>query len=388
MRRSLLAAMMVASLAAPSIEAQDASPQAPRRTPRRLVYGLIGAAVGAGAAAFYISAKDEGVTPGMCAEESCVITFSLGIGTLVGYTVGREFDQLHALRYRGRTALRPTEVSVQLTGEPLVLAVRDSIVATGGPGGIQVFTSRAAMTSSGTRAAGMRGISALDIARGSAALVVGSTSGTYLYPPRTGPGVLVREGEATAIAAGSDRLYLAGRGRIEVAPLDADTTGSWPAIDAGGRVVTLAWDSSRNILWAIVDSAIVGFRASGDSLERLGEVNVGATARRLAVNGSRLAVAGGEGGVHLIDASDPARPAVLWHWTDARFVYDVSMFAQRLYVAAGVEGVYLLDVSGAAPVVLGLARDLGFATALAVSGEHTFVLDRGANALRRFRSDF
>ena len=118
MRRSLLAAMLVASLAAPSVEAQDASPQAPRRTPRRLVYGLIGAAVGAGAAAFYISAKDEGVTPGMCSEESCVVTFSLGIGTLVGYTVGREFDQLHALRYRGRTALRPTEVSVPLSGTP------------------------------------------------------------------------------------------------------------------------------------------------------------------------------------------------------------------------------------------------------------------------------
>ena len=59
-----------------------------------------------------------------------------------------------------------------------------------------------------------------------------------------------------------------------------------------------------------------------------------------------------------------------------------------LYVAAGVEGVYVLDIGGASPVVLGLARDLGFATALAASGGHTFVLDRGTNALRRFRSDF
>lgn len=386
-RRAILAVALLATLTAPSVEAQTTA-EPPRRTPRRLVFGLIGAAVGAGAAAFYMSARDEGVTPGLCAEESCVITFSLGLGTLVGYTVGREFDQLHALRYRGRTALRPAEVSASLSGEPILLAARDSMVVAGGPGGIQVFQSRAGLVRSGVRAAGIRGISGLDITGASGGIAVGSTSGTYLYPPKEGPGTLVREGEATAMVAGGDRLYLAVTSRIEVAPLGADTSGGWPGIDAGGRVATLAWDASRSILWAIVDSALVAFRPAGDSLEKVGELTVGATARRVAVDGSRLAVAAGESGVHFIDASDPARPTVQWHWTDARFVYDASIFAQRLYVAAGVEGVYLLDVSGASPVVLGLARELGFATALAASGDHTFVLDRGANALRRFRSDF
>lgn len=386
-RRAVLAGTFLATLAASSLEAQ-ATPEAPRRTPRRLVYGLIGAAVGAGAAAFYMSARDEGVTPGLCAEESCVITFSLGVGTLVGYTVGREFDQLHALRYRGRTALRPAEVSAALVGEPILLTARDSMVVAGGPGGIQVFHSRAGLVRSGVRAAGIRGISGLDITTASGGIAVGSTSGTYLYPPAEGPGTLVREGEATAMVSGGDRLYLGVNSRIEVAPLDADTSGGWPGIDAGGRVATLAWDASRSLLWAIVDSALVAFRPDADSLRKVGEVILGTPARRVAVDGSRIAVAAGESGLHLIDASDPARPAVRWRWTDARFVYDASMFGQRLYVAAGVEGVYLLDVSGASPVVLGLARELGFATALAASGGHTFVLDRGANALRRIRSDF
>jgi hypothetical protein len=387
MKRALLMAAMAGNLIASALPAQ-ASPEPTKRTPRRLVYGLIGAAVGAGAAAFYVSAQDDGVTPGLCSQTSCVATFSVGLGTLVGYMVGREFDQLHALRYKGRTPLRPVESSAPLTGEPMLLVARDSLVVAGGPGGLQVFNSREGLMPTATRASGIRGISALDIAGSAAALAVGSTSGTYIYPPRNGPGVLIREGEATALAAGGELLYLGAGQRILVAPVSADTTGNWPGIDAGGRVETLAWDGRRGLLWAIVDTLLVAYRPAGDSLERVGGVGVGGTGRRIAIEGTRVAVASGENGVRLIDASDPARPSARWHWPDARFVYDVSMFAQRLYVAAGVEGVYVLDVSGAAPVVLGLARDLGFATALAASGGNTFVLDRGTNALRRFRSDF
>ncbi len=386
MKRALLIALLVANSAAPALQAQ--APEPSKRTPRRLVYGLIGAAVGAGAAAFYMSAKDEGVTPGLCSQESCVITFSLGLGTLVGYMVGREFDQLHALRYRGRAALHPADVAASLTGEPMLLVARDSLVVAGGAGGLQVFRSQGGLSSVGTRAAGSRGISALDIAGAGKSLAVGSTSGTYIYPPSTGPGSLIREGEATALAAGAERLYLGTNSRILIAPIGADSIGDWPGIAAGGRVETLAWDASRSLLWAIVDSSLVAYRPAGDSLERLGEVSVGPAGRRVAVSGSRIAIASGENGVRLVDASNPAQPVLRWHWPDARFVYDVSMFEQRLYVAAGVEGVYVLDVSGPSPVVLGLARDLGFATALATSGPHTFVLDRGTNALRRFRSDF
>ena len=388
MKRALLLAVMAGNLIGSTLEAQAPPAEPSTRTPRRLVYGVIGGIIGAGAAAFYMSAKDDGVTPGLCAQASCVATFSVGLGTLVGFMVGREFDQLHALRYRGRAALRPRDVSAPLSGEPMLLVARDSLVVAGGPGGLQVFSSRDGLTPTATRAAGIRGISALDIAGSAAGLAVGSASGTYLYPPRTGPGILIREGEATALAAGGEMLYLGAGTRILVAPVGADTTGHWPGIAAGGRVETLAWDGARGLLWAIVDSLLVAYRPAGDSLEQLGSVAVGATGRRIAIEGTRVAVAGGESGVRLIDASDPAQPSPRWHWPDARFVYDVSMFAQRLYVAAGVEGVYVLDISGATPVVLGLARDLGFATALAASGDHTFVLDRGTNALRRFRSDF
>ena len=388
MRHLVLIATFAVTLIAPTLEAQSAAPQAPKRVPRRLVYGAIGAAFGAGAAAFYMSAKDQGVTPGLCSQNSCVITFSLGLGTLVGYMVGREFDQLYALRYRGRVPLRPEEVSASLSGEPTLLVARASLVVAGGPGGLQVFRSRSGLTPAGTRAAGIRGISTLDIAPGSSSLLVGSTSGVYLFPPSTGPGLLVREGEATALAAATDRLFLGMRSRIEIAPVNADTSGGWPGVEVGGRVGALAWDASRGLLWAIVDSLLVAYRPAGDSLDRLGALSVGPAARRIALAGSRIAIASGENGVRMIDASDPNQPAHRWHWTEARFVYDVSMFEQRLYVAAGVEGVFVLDISGPSPTVLGLARDLGFATALASSNDQTFVLDRSVNILRRFQSAF
>ena len=388
MKRAVLATAFSLTLAAPLLEAQSAGTVPKQRTPRRLVYGLIGAGVGAAAAGFYMSVHKDGVTPGLCSQNSCMLTFSLGLGTLVGYTVGREFDQLHALRYRGRAALRPVHVSAGLSGEPTLLAVRDSLVVVGGPGGLQVFTSQAGLRPAGTRAAGIRGISALDIGSRSAALVVGSASGFYLYPPQSGPGLLVREGEATAAAAAGDRFYLGVASRIEVVPADADTSGGWPGVEAGGRVITLAWDAERTLLWALVDSSLVAFRPAGDSLERVGTLAVGTGARRLAISGHRIAVASAENGAQMVDAADPARPLSRWRWTDARYVYDVSLAGERMYVASGIEGVFVLDVSGAEPSVIGLARELGFATALAADREHTFVLDRSTNALRRFPSTF
>ena len=388
MRRLVLGATLILTVLVPTLEAQDAASGSGKRVPRRLVYGLVGAAVGAAAAGFYMSAKDEGVTPGLCAEPSCVLTFSLGLGTLVGFTVGREFDQLHSLRYKGNQPLQPRGVSASLTGDPMVLATRGSLVAAGGPGGIQVFTSGERLEHAGIRAAGIRGISALDIIGGTGALVVGSASGFYMYPPSTGPGTLLREGAATAVAASAARIYIATGSRIEITPVDPDTSGGWPGIDVGGNVEALTWDPARNLLWALRDSTLIALEHDGDSLRLIGEARAGFGARRIAVSGSRLAIANGEGGVRLMDVSEPSRPAHLWDWTNARFVYDVSLFEQRMYVASGIEGVYVLDISAPHPSIIGLARELGFATALATNGTQTFVLDRGENVLRRFPSNF
>jgi hypothetical protein len=174
---------------------------------------------------------------------------------------------------------------------------------------------------------------------------------------------------------------------VELAPLDADTARTWPGIDVGARVVDLEADSARGIVWALTDSTIAALRVVGDSLEIIGTTPLNAHGRKLAVEGQRLAVALGEQGVRYYDAADPASLRELGGWAAARFVYDVSLSGSRMFVAAGPEGLYVLDVS-AEPVVLGLARELGFAAAVVSAGPFTYIIDRTTNSVRRIDSAF
>jgi hypothetical protein len=96
----------------------------------------------------------------------------------------------------------------------------------------------------------------------------------------------------------------------------------------------------------------------------------------------------GEAGVRLFDAADPTSPREIARWNVARFVYDVSFGGRRLYAASGIEGVYVLDAGGQQLVTEGLARELGFAVALASADGYTFVLDRTTDSVRRIPSDF
>jgi hypothetical protein len=47
----------------------------------------------------------------------------------------------------------------------------------------------------------------------------------------------------------------------------------------------------------------------------------------------------------------------------------------------------VLDIT-AEPVVLGLARELGFAAAVVSFGPFTYILDRNTNTVRRIDSEF
>jgi hypothetical protein len=364
------------------------APSVAHRVPRRVLFAAIGAVVGGLASAAYFTGNDN-ASPGTCTSTTCVGIMSIGGGTLIGYLVGREFDQLHALRYRGGAPLSPPSVAAGLTGAPSVLAARDSLVAVGGVGGVEVFAgSGSGIRKLARRATGVRGISALDVAPGSGVLALGSSAGFYLYPPRTGPGLLVREGAASAVAATSEHVYFAVGTRVESVPPGADTMRTWPGLDVGHSINALAYDSARALLWVGADSMLVALRPAGDSLERVSVLPLGALVRRVNLQGTRIAIALGEGGVKVVDASDAAAPKETGKWTGARFAYDVSFAGSRLYVASGVEGLYVLDVSGAEPRTLGLARDLGFVIALASHDGYTFLLDRTTDSLRRIESDF
>ena len=90
----------------------------------------------------------------------------------------------------------------------------------------------------------------------------------------------------------------------------------------------------------------------------------------------------------IIDITDAAHPKSRGDWTAARFAYDVSIDGQRLFVAAGPEGVYLVNLADATTQTIGVARALGFASAIVSHDGHTFILDRRTNALRRIISTY
>jgi hypothetical protein len=309
-------------------------------------------------------------------------------GALVGYMIGKEFDQLHTLRYRGGQPLYPHGESIGLPGDAFVLVARDTSVAVAGRGGVQIISSGASLKLAEKRAAGIRGITALDMVPGNGSIALGSPSGFYLYPPHRGPGMLLREGETTTLVATADRIYFSSGTRIESAPVGADTLRTWPGIEVGARAVASAYDDARAVLWIVTDSALLSFRPDGDSLAVVGRTPLPGRGRGLSVQETLVAVSLGEGGVVLYDVAQAASPRERGRWNGARFVYSVSLAGNRLFAAGGMDGVYVLNVTEDGLETHGLARELGFATLLTSRGQYTYMVDRTTNSLRRIPSAF
>jgi hypothetical protein len=386
---SRLAALALVPLAlagsAPVVQAQligdtAAAGRVSRPHPRSLVVGIVGAVIG-GLAAFGFSKGSGG------GRNVGTIAAGAAAGGLAGFFVGRQLDERRAIAFHGTPSLRIPNIGIELEGEPSVLTLRDSTAAVGGTGGVLMFAAmddRLMLVS--RRASGLQGVDALDIAPRSGWLALGSRAGLYLYPPVSGPGLLVRRASVNAIAASESRVFVAMENRVETVPVRTDSVREYPGSTLDAAVRDLQLDEERAVLWASTDHSLVALRISGDSLVKIGSVPLGGSGLRFIIEKSLAAVAMGEKGVALYDIADPTQPKLRTVWTGAHFAYDVSIDDGRLYVAAGPEGVYVVDLSGDAPRTIGLARSLGFASAIASHDGHTFILDRRANALRRIVS--
>jgi hypothetical protein len=348
--------------------------------PRALVLGIVGALVG-GLASFGFGKGSGG------GRNYGTMAIGATAGGLAGFFVGRQLDERRAIAFRGTPSLTIPNIDVELEGDPSVLSLRDSTAAVGGSAGVQMFASideRLILLT--RRAAGLHGVDAVDIAPRSGWLALGSRTGLYLYPPLSGPGLLVRRASVNAIAAAETRVFVALDDRVESVPVRSDSVREYPGSTLDAAVRDLQLDEPRAVLWASTDHSLVALRIAGDSLVKIGSAPLAGSGTRFTIRKSLAAVAMGEKGVALFDISDPTRPTLKTIWTVAHFAYDVSMDGSRLYVAAGPEGVYLVDVGGDTPRTIGLARSLGFASAIVSGDGHTFILDRRANALRRIVS--
>jgi len=387
-RRGVALVSLVTAIAAgPDISAAQGGA---KRIPRRVLFTLIGSVIGGGAAALYNS-SGESPGYGTCSSAQCVGTVSLVAGSMVGYLVGRERDHLHALRFRGSRPLAPPMTTASLTGEPSALSARSGIVVAAGGGGVQPFSTtraRDALAPLPRRAARVRGIFDVALTGDDRAVAIASLSGVYRYAADSAPGTLVREGSSTAVGVSGTTLYAAVGGRVERIPLTADSAAVWPGTSVGSAVADLAVIDDGRAIWVLVDSALVLLRPDGDSLVTAQRVSLGSVGRRLDVVGQRIAVALGEGGVILLNVNADGVASERARWKGARFAYDVSLVGSRLLVAAGVDGVYVLEVGASDVSVLGLARSLGFAVALASVDGVTYVIDRAVPRLIRIPSTF
>lgn len=391
-RLALLALTLTATIPAAGTRAALHSqelPEAPHRTSRSKIFAVVGGLVGGALGVVFAKSSGSGGS-GSCLGVQCVIVAGTAGGALLGFFVGREFDERYERRYHGVAPLHIESFSSELEGEPVALALGDSMVAVAGSAGVQLFGTSASLLAQPRRAGGLRGISVVALAPASGWIALGSPSGLYLFPPGGGPGALVRGGSISAAAATDARVFFGVDVRLEAAPLETDTTRVWPGISLGasGEARDLAIDSARSTLWVVTARNLESYAIAGDSLISLGSAPLAGAGRRLALAHDTIAVAMGEAGVRLFDASDPGAPRPIANWSVARFVYDVSIDAGRLFAAAGPEGVYVIDLRSGTMQTIGLARELGFAAALASREGHTYILDRRSNSLRRIVSDF
>ena len=352
-------------------------------TPKRYIYPFIGAAIGGAMSLVYFWSGPR-TLPGTCAGPTCVAVATLGAGAFVGWLVGREKDELHELRYRGGVPLRPTAMSVDLSGEPMFLIASDSIVAALGAGGVQLVRNAAKPQAMVTRATGLRGISDALIVNDELALT--AAGGLYKFPLMAGLGLQLRAAPTAAIGVlGGDYIVAAGT-RIERIRRDASDLGaSWPGVTLSDTVRAIKVDS-RGVIWAVTASELLALRPSMDSLSVISRVPMPKGAQRVDVDGSLAAVALGDSGVKFVNVADPEHPSVITGWTGIRFAHDVALAGGKAFVAAGIDGVARVSLkNGTTPVLEGLMRELGFIVAVEASGQYIWVLDRSGTAiLKRF----
>jgi hypothetical protein len=391
-RSALLALTLAATFpaAAPVRVYAQGSPGAGHRTPRSTILAIVGGLVGGVVGVVFAKSSSSKIS-GSCLGIQCVIVAGTAGGAAFGYLIGREYDVTYAQRYRGVKPIDIPTVDADLEGVPVAISVSDSSIAVAGSEGVELFRPGERLLAQARRAGGLRGISVVALAPTSGWIAIGSPSGLYLYPPGGGPGALVRAGNVSSAIA-SDRDVLVGvDNRLEITPFEMDTTRIWPGVALGesGAVRDVTVDSSRSLVWLVTSRDLESYRLEHDSLVGpLGTALLDGAGRRLALARDTIVVAMGDKGIRFFDVTDPAHPKALASWNTARFVYDVSIDKGRIFAAAGPEGVYVLTLTSGKPVALGLARDLGFASALESRGGYTYILDQRTNTLHRIDSDF
>ena len=361
-----------------------AVPSRPVAAQRRWTYAAGGVGLGLVLTAIYGSGTYSR-SLGWCSEVRCVGLVTTGAGGLVGYLIGHDEDVKRRIRYQVAPPLEMTSRTQVLRTRATGLDLGGRLVAVSGDEGVELVAATPALAYIGHRARGLRDIQDVSLPADTARMLVGTTTGLYLFAVSgDAAGLRALDGEVTAVAIRGDRVAVSGAGTLRVGTVAGDSV-RWrtDTLALAGRVADARWQDDTT-LWLLTERQLASYRVPADSpASRLGAVDLEGPARRLAIQDTLAAVAAGAAGAYLVRLNDPALPRVLAHWSEPRYVYDVALFGGTIYVAAGPEGLYVLRAAAGRLEAIGLARSVGFVAALAAGSDALYALDRTGGVLRR-----
>lgn len=350
------------------------------RGKRKYVYALIGAVV-AGIPA-YIAANDSDFG-NFCSSKECMGFLGAGLGGAVGFLIGNEIDTGLERRLAAGPSLDYESDNVALDLVPDRLALFPGGAAVIGVGGARVVFRDGSMIQRGV---GVRGIEDVAVLPSMDLLVLSTFSNLIAFPVLgdTATGAVIDERGGGEMETVGEELAVASFDSLRLLRVESRSGGlsvqRLLGIEQSDFVTDMTFSSFGRVAWLLLEDRLVSFTSD---FERLGELQLPVVGRSIRADGSRLAVAAGSNGVFVLDGADPRQPRVVLHYTGVRFAYAADLDGDRLFVAAGPEGVALVDVSAAEPVVLGVARDMRFASDVVTADDGAvWILDREGRSVQ------
>jgi hypothetical protein len=375
-RRAVCLALLLAVTVQPLASQERGS-----RLPRRWLIAGVGALVMGTVAGVYALTFDQDI--GGCSRATCVVPVSVALGFGIGFMIGKEIDDLYAVRYSHAPPIDLRGRELPLAVLPSDLVVRDSAVLVTGSEGVEVVRAGPLLERLGIRARGLRGIGPVLADEPRNLLLVGSAVGLYRFPMLgEEAGTLAHAREISALSADGAWLALGLGPAVQIARMTDSLTPAADPVPEDARVMDLAWQGD-SLLWVLTEERLASYARDGDTLRPIGALPFPTIARRLALGPVTALVAAGSGGVFAVDVRDPAAPVEVGNWSGARFAYDVAVAGDTVYVAAGPEGLYLLHLDATGFRSVGLSRGVGFVAAVEAGADAIYVLDRAGAALRR-----
>lgn len=351
------------------------------RIPRKWLVAGIGALITGSIATVYALSFNQDI--GGCSKASCVVPVSVALGAGVGFLIGKEMDDLYALRYSHAPPIDLRGRELPLAMPPNDLAVQDGTVLVTGGEGVEVVRAGPTLERLGIRARGLRGIGPVTADGRRNLLFVGSSVGLYRFPLLgEEPGTLAYPDEISALSSDGTRLAIGTGPGIQLARVGDSLEAVGEQVPEDSRVMDLAWQGD-SLLWVLTEERLASYVREGDTLRFLGALPLPTIARRLTLDGAVALIAAGSGGVYAVDVRDAAAPVEMTNWSGARFAYDVAAMGNTVYVAAGPEGLYILRLTPEGFRPVGLSRSVGFVAAVEAGPEAVYLLDRTGVMLRR-----